>query len=43
MEKIVKWGAIVVVAAIVLAIVTGYKGGAKEATGNYRSVMTGGK
>lgn len=43
MEKFVKWGAIVVIAAIVFAIAFGYKGGAKDATGNYRSVMTGGK
>ena len=41
MEKALKWGAIVVVAVIVIAIAFGYRGGAKEATTNYHSIMTG--
>jgi len=41
MEKVIKYGAIAIVAAIVIAIAFGYRGGAKDATGNYHSVMTG--
>ena len=34
-----KWVGIAVVVAFISAIAFGYRGGAKEATGNYQSVM----
>ena len=41
MEKVLKWGAIIIIASIVVAIAFGYRGGAKNATGNYHKVLTG--
>lgn len=37
-----KWVIIIFAAIIAIAIVTGYMGGAKEATSNYGKVMRGG-
>jgi hypothetical protein len=37
-----KWVGLVFVGAIIFAIATGNLGGAKKATGNYQSIMTGG-
>jgi hypothetical protein len=36
-----KWIGIAFVGALIFAIATGNMGGAKKATGNYRSVMSG--
>jgi len=41
MEKALKYGAIIVIGAIVVAIAFGYKGGAKNAAENYNTIMTG--
>lgn len=41
MEQAVKWIGVVFVAVLVIAIASGYRGGAKNATANYHSVMTG--
>jgi hypothetical protein len=41
-NKIVKYVGIAFVVIILVMIATGNMGGSKEATGNYRSVMTGG-
>lgn len=38
-----KWIAIAFIGAIIFMIATGNMGGAKKATGNYSSVMRGGK
>ncbi len=43
MDKAIKWIAIAFVVVLVIAIATGYRGGAKDATGNYHSIMTGQK
>jgi hypothetical protein len=37
-----KWIVIIFAAVITIAIVTGYMGGAKDATNNYGKVMRGG-
>jgi hypothetical protein len=36
-----KWIGVAFVALVVLAVVTGYTGGAKDATANYHKVLTG--
>ncbi len=41
MDKAVKWIGIAFLVVLVIAIASGYRGGAKDATGNYQSVMTG--
>ena len=41
MNKIVKWVGIVFLVGLIIAVATGYRGGAKDATGNYNKVMTG--
>jgi len=41
MSKTVKWIGIGFVALVVLAVISGYRGGAKDATSNYNKVMTG--
>ena len=41
MSKAVKWIGIGFVVLVVLAVVSGYRGGAKDATSNYNKVMTG--
>lgn len=38
----VKWIGIAIVVVLVVMIATGNMGGAKNATGNYNKVMTGG-
>ena len=41
MNKVVKWVGIILVVAFVVAIASGYRGGAKSAAGNYHKVMSG--
>jgi len=41
MEKAFKWIGIGFVVLVVLAAVSGYMGGAKDATSNYNKVMRG--
>jgi len=40
-NKTFKWIGIGFIALVVLAIIFGYMGGAKQATSNYNKVMTG--
>jgi hypothetical protein len=42
MNPTVKWVGIIFLVGLVIAIASGYRGGAKSATSNYHSVMTGG-
>lgn len=42
-NKTLKWIGIGFVALVVLAIASGYMGGAKDATSNYNKVMRGGE
>ena len=43
MSKIVKWIGIIFVVGLIIAVANGYRGGAKNATGNYHRVQTGAK
>jgi len=42
MNNAIKWVGIIFVVGLVIAIASGYRGGAKDATENYNRVMTGG-